>query len=286
MKRTLWRHFSALVLLIFFYSMARHASMLHEGAQGVPWKTVMWAALLEAPSDLFKLFPLAPAIAIATSRLGTSVRRGSLQALAVTMLCMVLLDVAVAPSASLTMEQSARRAPTTWPSPSDTLLRLSPMDSIGVLRSAARLVAERPRAMHQLLRAYPQDHARYVAVSVIAGTALFTLPFILIGLVLGTSSWLRRRVIFRSAGDAIAARWFIAWVTAPAAMALIGTWSDRGFHDVLFRGESLGLPLVPFVPFLVLGALGWHAALKLSGFPDASIEDSISSPTPSRFPAA
>jgi hypothetical protein len=114
--------------------------------------------------------------------------------------------------------------------------------------------------MHELLRSYPPSHPRMVAADVVERLAFFALPFITMGLVLGISAWLGARVIFRAPRDEVVARWFLAWVLAPVAWVLIPTWSGQSNYRILFLGKSLWLPLVPYLPFLVLAALGWRAA--------------------------
>lgn len=263
MQRSVWRHFAVLVFLALLIPVAQYASLFRDRVPTAAWGAILWAALLESPRQWYYLLPLAPAIAAAVAYVGRTAVGNALRMVGVTLLLMLAIDIWIAPAADGELARLAAHPPAQWP---DTRSSAGPPNSlfedVGAIRAAVTLVREHPAALHEQLREYPATHPRVVAERAVEDVTVLLVPVILVGILIGVSAWVERRVLFRSARDALVARWSLAWVIAPAAWAVIGTWSRGAGTDVLFRNGSLWLPLVPYLPFAVLGVLGWRAALR------------------------
>lgn len=288
MQRTIWRQFIVLMCIALAIPIAQYVSLFHTRLPHVAMSAILWAALLESPTQFYHLLPVVPAIALGVGYTTRRSARAAVAAVGLTMLIMIVVDVWITPAANRQLAELAAH-----PSRSSSALSAavasppSLIDSVGALRSMTRLLRERPSALAEHLRTYPSAHPRVIAERGVEEAAFLLLPGILVGLVIGIAVWIRARVIFRSKRDEIVARWFLAWIVAPAAFALIGSWSGRYGYDVLFRDGSLWLPLVPYAPFAILGALGWRAALSTSDVAAPELERrSSESRVVSRTPAA
>lgn len=263
MQRSVWRHLAVLICIALLISVTQHASSFHDRAPDLSWGTILWFALLASPGRFASLLVVAPAIAVGIGYLGRRGMRSAFGVVTVTLLVLIAIDVWIDPAAGREIDRLARLVPSKWPVPGETAPSpVAPMDSIGVLRTAAYLIVEQPREIGERLARYPAGHPRVVAAVTVQNAATFLLPLILAGIVVGASAWVRERVIFRSTRDEVVARWFLAWVLAFAAWRVIGSWSSGYSYEMLFRDGSLWLPLVPYAPFVILGALGWHAAWR------------------------
>lgn len=269
MQRSLWRQLVVLICLALAVPAAQYASLFHGRAPGASAGMILWAALLESPQQFYYLLSVTAAIAIGTAYIGRRSVRTALAAVSVVVIVMVAVDVWIAPAADRELRELATRPPAGWPESRTTVVPITLVDSVGVLRTAVTYLREPPRAVGERLRVYPPSHPRIVAERVVEDAAFLLLPLILAGITIGVSAWVRARVMFRSVSDEVVARWFLAWIVAPAAFAVIGTWSRRYGYDILFHGGSLWLPLLPYAPFAILGALGWRAALNARE-PDSS----------------
>jgi hypothetical protein len=266
MQRSPWRQLAVLICLALAVPVAQYVTMYHGRAPDASEVAVLWAALLESPRQFYYLLAVVPAIAIGTASVDRRGVRTALAAVGATLLIMVTVDLWISPAADRELATLAMHPPAGWPERHATVaLPGSPVDSIGVLRTAAKYLRQPPPEVGERLRVYPQSHPRLVAERVMEDAAMLLLPFILAGITIGVGLWVRAHVIFRRAADEVIARWFLAWIVAPAAFALIGTWSSRYSYEILFQGGSLWLPLLPYAPFAVLGALGWRAALNARG---------------------
>jgi hypothetical protein len=191
-------------------------------------------AVRDVPSSLYIILPALAGIAVGTLRPGPrSTATGARIVVAITVL-MLALDLTGSDAQS------------------------------SVWRSLAALLRGGWTGAGELLHSYPLGHPRVVAEHALARGGLLLLPLVLVGLVMGVAAWSTERVTFRTATDGTVARWAVAWVLVPAAFALVLNWSESYAYRILFRGAPLWLPLVPYVPALIIALVGWRAAGRRS----------------------
>jgi len=110
---------------------------------------------------------------------------------------------------------------------------------------------------------YPPGHPRVVAVVALTEFGLLLLCLATTGAVLGVSSWYGRHTRFDSRANETGARIATAWLVSGGivfmALELLGKQRFR----VLFEDSTLPTLLLPFLPFLALGLLGFVAAARV-----------------------
>ena len=239
MRALVWRHLALLLALaIVFVFLADLLTGAPKRAGG--WSGAPLAALRTIPDALYLLIGPIAAIAVGTLRPD---RREVGEAVRITVLAtLVMLALGL----------------------------LAPLSSGGAMRSAMRsamraalvLDADARHQVSVVLSEYPSQHPRLIAHEGVMRAGMLLLPTVLIGLVLGVGAWLHARVVFRFPRDGMIARWAIALVLVPVAAGTIVNWSASSGYEILFQGRSLLLTLVPYVPALIVGAVGWRAARR------------------------
>jgi hypothetical protein len=264
MHRSLWRHFSILCLIAFLYCVVGATLMWHaRDPLRVTWNAALWAGIVDSPERIAIYFALMAGISVGTSRLGSRGVKSAAGVLLATTVLMIVIDMWINPAFTRANQRAARTYREAWPLASDTVI-YSPLDTLGVIRTAARLVRDRPAALNERLGAsWRQDHPRELATNVAVKLPLFLLPFITMGLVLGAVTWQRRRLIFRTPRDESVARWCTAWVLAPAAWAMLLDFSSM-HYAVLHHYRPYWWPLFRYLPFAIIAVLGWRAAARTS----------------------
>lgn len=231
MRALVWRHLALLsalaVIFLFTVDLVTGAPKRVGGWSGAPL-----AALQSIPDSLYLMIGPIAAIAVGTllpdrRNVGEAIR-------------IVLLATAVMLALEL----------------------LTPSTSGGAVRSALALSADARRQVSVVLQSYPAHHPRLIAEEALLRAGMLLLPTILVGIVLGVGAWIHERVVFRYPRDAVVARWTIALVLVPLAAGLIMNWSMSFGYDILFRGKSLLLVLVPYAPALILSTVGWRVAQR------------------------
>ena len=235
MRALVWRHLALLLALaIIFLFLADLLTGAPKRAGG--WSGAPLAALRTIPDALYLLIGPIAAIAVGTLRPD---RREVGEAVRITVIAtLVMLALGL----------------------------LTPLSGGGAMRSAMRaaltLDADARHQVSVVLREYPIQHPRLIAHEGVMRAGMLLLPTVLIGLVLGVGAWLHARVVFRFPRDGTIARWAIALVLVPVAAGMIVSWSASSGYEILFQGQSLLLALVPYVPALIVGAVGWRAARR------------------------
>ena len=229
MRALVWRHLALLFALgVVFLFLADLLTGAHKRAGG--WSGAPLAALVAIPDALYLLIGPIAAVAVGTLRPG---RREVGEAVRVTALATVVMLA---------------------------LGLLAPYSSGGTMRAALALDADARHQVSVVLRDYPSQHPRLIAREGLMRAGMLLLPTVLIGIVLGVGEWLHSRVVFRFPRDGVIARWAIGLVLVPVAAGAIVNWSASFGYEILFQGRSLLLTLVPYVPALIVGAVGWSAA--------------------------
>lgn len=229
MRALVWRHLALLLALgVVFLFLADLLTGAPKRAGG--WSGAPLAALVAIPDALYLLIGPIAAIAVGTLRPG---RREVGEAVRVTALATVVMLA---------------------------LGLLAPSSSGGAMRAALALDADARHQVSVVLRDYPIQHPRLIAREGLMRAGMLLLPTVLIGIVLGVGEWMHSRVVFRFPRDGVIARWAIGLVLVPVAAGAIVNWSASFGYDILFQGRSLLLTLVPYVPALIVSAVGWSAA--------------------------
>ena len=261
--RPVWRHLALLAAIVIAFTVYGSVKMYHLHAPDLGWGAVFRIGLLNAltpGSFIAATAGLVGAIAVGASAWGLRGFRTAIVVLAVTTLAMIALDTTIGPAAQRELNHEAVHA-RNWPTfIHDPAIVKPRTDTLGYLRTGLQLLRDQPAAMHEPLGAsWSQDNPRALAVDAVYNSATLLLPFVLVGVTLGITTWIRNRVSFRSARDEVVARWFIALVCAPFVWGIVTGWSQRttyaALHDMRFF-----LPLEPYVPFVILALLGWRAA--------------------------
>jgi hypothetical protein len=274
MSKTVWRHLALLSMLAFV--LWARTSQFHRTAPQLGWGEAVYAGAIHTldSGQLGWFLAVAAGIAVGTSTVGRRGVRTAVAVLAMTMLAMVALDVVVEPAATRAAKSAAKLAAasvtTAWPGFfNDTTIR-SRADTLGNIRTGIQLLRERPAALHEPLgESWSQDNPRSLAVEAAMYAPTLLLPFIGIGIMLGAGTWVRNRVTFRAPRDETVARWVSAWVLVPAVCGFIAAWSS-GSNYMTLHTRDYWLPLHPYLPFLVIAALGWRAAVRDHGAQSAA----------------
>ena len=250
MRRNVWWHVALLTVGAFLLLWITPALGFHSRRSAGGWGTALYAALLWMPGDLFRFLPVLVGIAVGTA--GLLGRRGVRTAAGVVLAAMVAMAVInawVEPHVDSAASVAARRAPATWPLPSDTLEES--VWQVSSLRAGIALLRGDITGTGEIRRTYPMDHPRGVAAQTIVDISTFLLPFITVGVMLGIVAWVRGRVTFRRARDEVVGRWVAAWIMAPVVWNFVLEHSNDTQFRMLFRAAPLWSPLVPYVPFLL-----------------------------------
>ena len=231
MRSSIWRHFAVLLgcsaIFLFLADLLTGAPTRAHGWSGAPVE-----ALRGLSNSLYPMLGVIAAIAVGTARPVRDTLGQAIRVVLVATCLMLLLDVFTMPA----------------------------QDS--VLRAVVDLNGGSVRDVHVVLREYPTLHPRARAETAIVRAGMLLFPVLLVGCVLGLNAWMTDRVVFRFPRDAIVARWALALLFAPAAAALLLSWSSGYAYDILFRGQPLLLPLVPYLPAMACAAIGWRFAAR------------------------
>ncbi len=231
MRSSIWRHFAVLLgcsaIFLFLADLFTGAPTRAHG-----WRGASMEAFLSLSNSLYPMLGVIAAIAVGTMRPVRDTLRQAIRVVLVATCLMLVLDAFAVP-----MQDS-------------------------VLRAAVELKVGAVRDVHVVLREYPALHPRARAQSAIVRAAMLLLPVLLVGCVLGLNAWMTDRVVFRFPRDAMVARWVLALLFAPAATALLLSWSSGYAYDILFRGQPLLLALVPYLPAVACATVGWRFAAR------------------------
>lgn len=246
MRSSAWFHLLVLTLAFLVLQLGSLVAALHDRRRAAGWDAALERALLEAPSMLFGLLPAAVGIAVATLAFRKGGIRTAAWMVAAVIAVMIAVDTWIGPALDPDRGNSSHPLGGEWK---------------GAVRTLIAWMRGEIQGTGEILRTYPPGHPRFVSMEALARGATLLLPVITVGIVLGIGAWMRNRVIFRTGRDEIIARWVVAFLIAPVVAGRVASWSSSSY-EVLFRGKPLWIVLIPYVPFLVLAALGWRAARR------------------------
>lgn len=274
MRDPIWRHLGALTVVGFLLTMPLSLQKPFGG-----WALAWLATLYQMPITMYATMPMVAGVAAGTARLGERGVRQAIAAMLAVMLTMVVLDTTVRPIATQARVAAYQKYGERWsPYPVRPMLA----DRIGAVGVLARFLTGRLPGTGAKAAPSTSTSPRYSprmdAAGAIVFSAMLTAPFIVMGVVLGVGAWVRRRVIFRAPRDEVIARWVLAWLVAPVAMVILAFATlANGARGVVYGGAPLWQPLIVFIPFLVVAALGWRAAYRSP--PVAPAPEAETSPT-------
>ena len=104
------------------------------------------------------------------------------------------------------------------------------------------------------------DPERLLAMQRVRSGALLLLPIVVVGVMIGLTTWMQLNVAFRTHHAAALVRHAIGWLVSAGVCAIIVTWSAGYGYDILFRGRSAVMVCIPYLPALLLSLVGWRAA--------------------------
>jgi len=225
------RHWRQLALLTFLAVLFVFLADLFTGA---PTRAGGWAgaprlALRSLPDALYPMLAVVAGLAVGTMPADVHMRRSA------------LWIVVVVTGAMLVLETAHSVVNSTLPA------------------SASAVVSEVARGAPIVLTKYPVSHPRVIATETLKRAGMLLLPVILAGMMIGVTSWVHANVIFRAARSAVIARQVITWILVPCVSVMLISWSDGYSYNVLFRGVTPLLMLLPYLPALALAVVGWRS---------------------------
>lgn len=234
-------------------------------------------ALLRLPPFLFDIVPVAAGLVIGALRPRQVATRQALTLAFVASGLMLFMDSVVGPPSARALldppvagaaaapsgdthrpDASSAQSNTLWGFDDHTLI-----DTVGAAQAMIRVLGsgEGPGPDASASRIGLRD-PRNVAVAAGRRLLALSLPFILIGLAVGLSTWLHARVAFRREIDGRVAQLLIGWTFVPLVAFLLSAWGNVTRFSALFEGAPLSILLVPYVPFAVAAAVGWKTSQR------------------------
>lgn len=252
-----WLHTGLLLAVSSAFALFLGFEAARTPAMGAGLGARLIQSLWSFPGAMFPLFPLIVGISVGTCRPGRGVVRSAGIIVVLTTLAMVSVDLFAPPSSLPSLLYPTWRQGAVVASPGDAL------EFEGrALPSVIRLLTSGASGIGEVLESYPPGHPRLMLTNGMFACLLMTLPAGVVGLMLGMGTWIRDRVGFRHDKDELLARIALAWTVAPMSLWLVTQFSRHAQNGFLFHGGSGYAILLPAAPFLVIGALGWWAALK------------------------
>lgn len=244
-----WAHFLGLIVLAVALKTASDLVPAPAGAAV--------DALHSLPGYLYGLLPPIAAISVGMVALRPVTFRWALGLALATTALMVALDLITSmPSQSQEFGQGAAQR----------LMRNGRVGVQGVAIDFAdvpasvvfkRLLSQELPGWRATAPTYAADAPRLLAVLAAIKLGYLSLPLVLVGAALGIQAWLDDHVVFRRTIDARVAHIILAWVFVPAGVGLLINWLEGVRFRVLFGGAHLLSLAVPYLPFAVVGVIGW-----------------------------
>ena len=245
-----WLHFLGLLALGLGANAVK--VLLDAGSTG----NAAAAVLAGLPQWAFHLIPVIAAISIGMLRFTPAIGRQGLRLALVTTVLMVGLDLVASPGTA-GKRRPGSRAGRVRPVPGRGRVgRERRANGAGLPAWRASGVVRR-RGEH-----YPAGHPRLRADLALVRGAYLLLPAILVGLVLGIQIWVAENVTFRTVAAERIGRLLTAWVVSPGAYFLMMTWTGAVSIKALLQSGPLLQILIPLLPFLLVGALGWYKSWR------------------------
>jgi hypothetical protein len=245
LRRRFWIHFGVLTLLAVIVEALAPLRFQPASAEMIGWGV----------NGLYRLVPVVSAIAVGFLPWSSSRVRTALVAGLVAMGLMVASDQfagMAAPSAPQVAQLDGRTEPR----------RVAGFEEASWTRTLTDSRVLRDPAVREILPVYPPGHPRKVVLDALVKASLILTPLILVGILLGATSWVAQRAVFPRPDDSRVVGLVMAWTVAPFVSGVIISLLDRARFSVMFGGSALWMPLLVLLPFLILGALGWRMGVR------------------------
>ncbi len=257
-QRRLWLHFGLLLVvsILFFLAWGLWAPTGPE-----PWGDFgqrLRDSVRALPGTLFPLLPILAGVGVGLSRVRIGLTRHAAMLVVVTTLGMLAIDLWAPLDARPSLLQPAWVAETLEVVPQGDPLRHG-----RAVSALAVLVQRGEERQEEVLLKYPPGHPRLVLTQGLVAALLMGFPLGLVGVVLGANAWVQDRASFRRPKDERVATVILAWVIVPTSYWVVFSISLDAQVSVLFQGEPPILILVPVLPLILAGMLGWRAARRL-----------------------
>jgi hypothetical protein len=251
-----WLHFVGLLAL------GLGANALKTVATAGPGDSAIGAVLEMLPRGLFHLIPAVAAISIGVLAFRPSVFRQAVILAVVTTILMVGLDLAGTDGPFGSVQVVGVRAGGFGSA------RVLDPTGVSAIGTVVALLEGKLAGWQQMAASYPPDHPRLrAALALVNGVGLL-LPGILVGMITGIQAWFAENATFRTPAARRIHRLLVAWFVSAAAYYLVMSWCRAVMIRSLLRSGTLLPILIPLLPFVVAGALGWLMCRRATRFLD------------------
>ncbi len=254
-QKASWIHLAGLTSIVAVFLVLQRSATIAPADSGFLERLSLGMKLL--PSSIYPILPILVGLSVGMPRVRAGLtRHAAAMALLVTGV-MLLIDFTAPPASHLSLNSvtvAAGGAVT-----ANRIVRHGPVNAIPTLIST---IGESSTAIDEVMRQYPPDHPRVRLALSVNHAMLMTLPIVLAGIVLGMGAWMSGRVSFRQNRDERIARLALVWLVVPAAYWVIQVFAEDALASVLVSGDSFFMLIVPWLPALVLCALGWNGSRR------------------------
>lgn len=254
-RKASWIHLAGLALIVAVFLILHRSATIAPADSGLLERLSLGMKLL--PSSIYPILPILVGLSVGMPRVRAGLtRHAAAMALLVTGV-MLLIDFTAPPASQLSLNSATVAAGGAVTA--NRIVRHGPVNAIPTLIST---IGESSTAIDEVLSQYPPDHPRVRVALSVNHAMLMTLPIVLAGIVLGMGAWVSGRVSFRQDRDERIARLALVWLVVPAAYWVVQVFAEDALASVLVSGDSFLMLIVPWLPALVLCALGWHSSRR------------------------
>ena len=254
-RKASWIHLAGLALIVALFLILHRSATIAPADSGLLERLSLGIKLL--PSSIYPILPILVGLSVGMPRVRRGLtRHAATMALLVTGV-MLLIDLTAPPASQLSLNRATVGAGGAVSA--SRIVRHGPVNAIPTLIST---IGERSPAINEVLPQYPPDHPRWRIALSVNHALLMTLPIVLAGIVLGMGAWMSGRVYFRQDRDERIARLAMVCLVVPAANWVIQLLAEDALASVLVSGDSFFMLIVPWLPALVLCALGWNGSRR------------------------
>lgn len=137
---------------------------------------------------------------------------------------------------------------------------------VSAIGTAVAFIRGQLQGWADVASAYPPGHPRLTAAVGLVSAGSLLLSLVLVGMVLGIEVWLTENVTFHTPAAERLGRLLVAWFVSPGAYYFAMSWMRAVMVQRLMRPGPLLSILLPLLPFVAVGSLGWLKAWRANRF--------------------